>query len=268
MQSFMRKSLSILNHYVNHKIPMIESHRGITQEEPENTLASFARAIELNCHSIECDIWLTKDNIPVVIHDNDISLTLNGTGNVKELTYEELAKYSSNKNSIHSPPTLEKLLQLCKDRIFINIELKDKDYMDCLRHSLDLINKYDMRKQVAFSSFSFDYYHNLKALDQDIEFGFLFDTTEGQELRIDYSICEKGKGSINIWQKHITKELVDEIHANGLGVQCWFCMKDEEDDGVYHRLVASGVDVICCNRPKDLQRFIEVNNKKLTDYNI
>ena len=65
MNNLKRKSFDIFNK--NHKI-FIEGHRGVNREKPQNTKTSFLKAIEYQLDSIELDIWLSKDKIPVVFH--------------------------------------------------------------------------------------------------------------------------------------------------------------------------------------------------------
>lgn len=68
--------------YSERIMPVVEGHRG-SVIEPENTLIAFQNAIKLGCESIELDIWLSKDKIPVVIHGTDkgeVNNTTNGTG--------------------------------------------------------------------------------------------------------------------------------------------------------------------------------------------
>ena len=67
-------------------------HRGARAYEPENTLRSFQRAIEIGVDAIELDVRKTKDNELVVIHNADVNKTINGSGLVNELTLEEIKR--------------------------------------------------------------------------------------------------------------------------------------------------------------------------------
>ena len=73
----------------------IWAHRGCSQMYPENTIMAFARAIEIKgLAGIELDIQMTKDGEIVVIHDERVDRTTDGTGYVKDYTYAELRKLS------------------------------------------------------------------------------------------------------------------------------------------------------------------------------
>ena len=69
------------------------AHRGFSGKYPENTLLAFEKAIEAGAEGMEFDVQLTKDGELVIIHDETIDRTSNGSGRVKDFTYEELLQY-------------------------------------------------------------------------------------------------------------------------------------------------------------------------------
>ena len=72
-------------------------HRGARAYAPENTLASFKKAIEIGVDAVELDVRKTKDNQLVVIHDADVKRTTNGEGLVSELTLKEIKSFSADR---------------------------------------------------------------------------------------------------------------------------------------------------------------------------
>src|SRR5690625_5078331 len=68
----------------------IIAHRGASHYAPENTISAFDLAYQLGADTIETDIHLTKDHIPVLIHDVDVNRTTNGSGYVNNFTLNEL----------------------------------------------------------------------------------------------------------------------------------------------------------------------------------
>ena len=70
----------------------IIAHRGASAVAPENTLAAIARAADLGARSVELDVMLSADCVPVIIHDTDLARTTNGTGPVAALPHESLAR--------------------------------------------------------------------------------------------------------------------------------------------------------------------------------
>lgn len=239
----------------------IEGHRGMNRVMPENTILSFKKSIEADLDSIELDIWLTKDLIPVVIHGGkfgEIDEFTNGKGNVKNLSLKELSVYKTIKGD-QPIPLFEEVLILCKDKIFINIELKDDRIQLTFAKVIALIEKYNMFDQVAFSSFKHKYYDEVTKYSEEknkpLEFGFLYEAQDKKDEFIPYKFNVHGKISMNLPQKDVTKEIVTKAHSLGYAVHCWFCMKDKENDEVYKRLIECGVDAICCNEPEKAKIF-------------
>lgn len=98
---------------------------------PENTLASFREAIRLGAHMIELDVRLSKDGQPMVIHDQNVDRTTNGTGNVAELVLDELKQFHIRdpKRGILKQehiPTLAETLDIMPRNIWLNLHLKGK----------------------------------------------------------------------------------------------------------------------------------------------
>ena len=143
---------------------MIEiwGHRGAYDFAPENTLASFQKAIEMGAHGIEFDIQLTRDGEIVVIHDETIDRVSNGSGYVKDYTLSELKKFNFNKRGLTEPlfmeiPTLAETLELLKPTgLDINIELKTGIiyYEDIEAKALQMVKDYNMMDRIIWSSFN------------------------------------------------------------------------------------------------------------------
>ena len=108
--------------------PLIFAHRGASLYAPENTISAFELAIQQEAHYVELDTKLSADQRVVVIHDQTVNRTTNGSGRVTHLTYKELRSLiASNRFRKEYPnehiPTLEEVLELCAGRIAVNIEL-------------------------------------------------------------------------------------------------------------------------------------------------
>ncbi len=109
--------------------PRILGHRGASAYAPENTLIAFERAFELGADGIELDVTLTRDGIPVVIHDDRVDRTTNGNGLVSEMTVEEIQRLDAGgsfnvKFRGEKIPTLEKVLAYVPADKIVNVELK------------------------------------------------------------------------------------------------------------------------------------------------
>ena len=107
----------------------IYAHRGASAYAPENTLPAFQAAMEQGADGIELDVHLSRDGELVVIHDEELDRTTNGTGLVKDHTLAELKKLcADNGMSGYGDvriPTLQEVLELVKPSgMLVNIELK------------------------------------------------------------------------------------------------------------------------------------------------
>jgi glycerophosphoryl diester phosphodiesterase len=108
---------------------LVVAHRGASAEAPENTLAAFRLALQQGAPAVECDVHLSADGYPVVIHDETVDRTTNGKGAVGGLTRAALQGLDA--GSWRGPrfagepiPTLEETLELCAGRARLFIEIK------------------------------------------------------------------------------------------------------------------------------------------------
>jgi glycerophosphoryl diester phosphodiesterase len=112
------------------KVREIIGHRGSSLDRPENTLASYRRAIEAKATVTECDIRTTSDGALVSLHDRDVSRTSNGKGLLGEQTLADLRQldfgsWFDPKFKDERIPTLKEILQLCRGKIDVMIDLQE-----------------------------------------------------------------------------------------------------------------------------------------------
>ncbi|MNO65819.1 Glycerophosphoryl diester phosphodiesterase [compost metagenome] len=144
------------------------AHRGASGYAPENTIPAFELAIDMKTDYIELDIQLTKDRVPVVIHDETINRTTNGTGYVKNFTLEQISKldagswfneqYPMFARDIYAGlriPTLEEVFERFGKEVDYMIEIKDPALNPNIEAVLnEQIEKYDLSGHVSIHSFS------------------------------------------------------------------------------------------------------------------
>ncbi len=105
------------------------AHRGAMQTHPENTIPAFRAAVEAGAHMIEFDVWLTKDNEMVVLHDPSVDRTTNGKGKVLDLTLAEIKALDAGSRkgtrfAGEKIPTLGEVLNIMPCNIWLNIHYK------------------------------------------------------------------------------------------------------------------------------------------------
>jgi len=159
----------------------IYAHRGASGTYPENTLAAFNEAAQLNIHGVELDVHLTKDGELVVIHDESINRTSNGEGYIKDMTLAELRAFDFGswfgaQFAGEMIPTLEEVLSIYKNTSHhVNIELKSDifPYEGMGEKVLQTIVKMDMSERVVISSFDHEAIQNIKQNAPHIEVALL-----------------------------------------------------------------------------------------------
>lgn len=250
--------ISISDLFDNNKT-IVESHRGINREIFENTLESFARAINYGIDSIETDVWLSKDNVLVIYHGwgefGQLQNLYDHSGNIIETNWKDLSHYKTLADGLNMP-TLKDVMELTKDKIFLNLEIKDPRVDLIWPFLVELIEKYKYYDQIALSSFFFDYYNKTKEynkkFNRNIPFGFLYHRNNSQEFIVD-----KRGNCLNVYWTDATKSLCDRAHKNGMAVLVWFEMLDEENFSVYKWLIDNGVNVICSNEPMLAKKYVK-----------
>jgi predicted dehydrogenase/glycerophosphoryl diester phosphodiesterase/phosphorylcholine metabolism protein LicD len=160
----------------------IWAHRGCSMMNPENTLLAFKKAAELEgITGIEFDVQLTKDNEIVVIHDERVDRTTDGTGYVQEYTINELKQLSiSGDDEIHRIPTLRETFELlapyCKGKgLRLNIELKNSEirYEGMEQKVIDMVSEFNLEDYVVYSSFNHDSIGLVRQLKDDADVAYL-----------------------------------------------------------------------------------------------
>ncbi|MFD2672606.1 glycerophosphodiester phosphodiesterase [Marinicrinis sediminis] len=149
------------------------AHRGYPKKYPENTMSGFQAALDLQYDHLELDVHLSKDGVPVVIHDPTVDRVTNGTGYVQDFTLAELKQLVV--KDVERIPTLEEVLSLVKGQIIVDIELKQAGaYAPKLEEqTLEVVQKLDMLDEVFFTSFDHYAMLKLRSLSADAQLGII-----------------------------------------------------------------------------------------------
>lgn len=231
----------------------IFAHRGNSSVYPENTMISFRSAVELGADGIETDIHLTKDGILVITHDEEISRVSDGTGMVKDMTYEELQKFDfglwkDEKFKGEKIPTLNNLLDLLEGtEMVLNIEIKMGFvlYPGIEEKLLDTIKSRGFMDRVIFSSFNHYSLARLKGLDMSAKVAPLYE--EGIFEPYHYARTF-GADYIHPYYKSVEQSIIEECHRQGIGVNLW-TVNDKE---TAEYLKSIGADAVITDYPEVL----------------
>lgn len=164
------------------KSPLIIAHRGASAYAPENTMASFVKALDMKSEGIELDVHMTKDKALVVCHDERVDRTTNGKGFIKDYTLGEIKQLDAgswfgDEFKGEKIPELEEVLHLIKDNsVVLNIELKNAPilYEGIEEKLIDMLSSYKMEDRAIISSFNHYSLIQVKKINPRIKTGVLY----------------------------------------------------------------------------------------------
>ncbi len=180
-------------------LPRLIAHRGAKNRAPENTLAAINEAAKCGAGWVELDVQLTKDNVPVVIHDRTLERTTSGSGKVKSIDSKSLtsldagcwfdARYKGEK-----VPLLLDALDLCqKLNLGVNLEIKtyETSIHNTVLRTLAVVDKFgrDFEEKLLFSSFDTRVLSIIRNLARTSPRGLLVDNFQS-DLAADLSECD------------------------------------------------------------------------------
>ena len=231
--------------------PVIFAHRGASAYAPENTLAAFELAVKQGAPAIEFDVKLTCDRQVIIIHDQTLDRTTNGTGQVVKHPFAALREldagvWKSAEFRGEKIPLLEEVFETVGRKVLLNIELTNyaTPFDALVPEVAALIKKHNIQQQVIFSSF---YFSNLLAAQRnlpEVPRGLLFETG------IDAWHQKLASRFMNLQAEHpyttdVTSQLVQRVHAAKHRVHVW-TVNDPQD---MRRLRACGADGIFTDDP-------------------
>ncbi|SDW71940.1 glycerophosphodiester phosphodiesterase family protein [Paenibacillus sp. CF384] len=236
----------------------IVAHRGCSGEAPENTMAAFELALsEPAIPMIELDVHLSKDGVPVVIHDHTLDRTTSGTGPVKAYTLEELRRFDA--GSKFDPafagqgiPTLEEVLLLAKGCCKLHVELKmlANEYEGIEERVISLIQRHGMQEEVVLSSFNHDSMKRAHEIDPSIPTALIF---LGKPTLLAEQLRYTGATGLSVHYGFVTQELVDEMTTLGMDLGVWTV----DDSEVLARIIEAYPNIrITTNYPDRVLRIV------------
>jgi len=224
---------------------IIIAHRGASYIEPENTLRSFRKALDMGADAIEFDVRFSKDNIPIIIHDDTVDRTTNGKGKVNNMLFSELRKLDAGMGE--QIPTLQEALNLIDRKALILIELKERYHEDIILKEVLLRNLLD---NVIFISFHYDVLNRLRNLNNNVKTGYLY-------YKPPAPINEASQNNaFAILPRYnmISSRIITWAHSKGLKVYAWTV----DDPNKAMELVKEGVDGIATNKP-DIRKILNTH---------
>ncbi|MGE6573902.1 glycerophosphodiester phosphodiesterase [Paenibacillus xylanexedens] len=227
------------------------AHRGFSSIAPENTMAAFLMAMERpEVQWMELDVQLSRDGVPVIIHDFTVDRTTNGKGLVRETDWADLQRLDAGawKNKSYKGeriPTLSELLDRSCGRVRLNIELKTQGdlYPGLPAAVIHEVRKRHMQNDVVITSFEPAALIEVKKLAPEIHTGLIIDARPGDLLT---ALRQMNCTFLSIGYTNVDKSLMNEMRSAGIRVMAWTV----DDKTMMKKLAAVDPELmLCTNRP-------------------
>ncbi len=239
--------------------PLVIAHRGASMYAPENTIAAFDLAVEMGADAVELDTMLTADGTPIVIHDQSLERTTNGSGSVASKSIEEIQLLDAGSTFDarfvgEKVPTLEEVFAAVGTKILINVELKNyASPFDRLPETVvALVMKKGLSDRVLLSSFNPIALIKAQRASEEIRRAALI----GGGPKIVRGVIEV---ITNYFALHpevslVNQGMIDKHHSAGNKVNAWTV----NEESVMMKLLSMGVDGLITDTPDVAIKVIEL----------
>lgn len=254
-------------------------HRGALVNLPQNSMEAFIKADEMGLHGLETDIWLTKDNIPIIAHglsDHSLEKVYNIKIKSTEFIYIKDKNFSEFENYLHSDGktkfvSLEEFLEKFQNsKLLFHLEIKDTSEK-CSEEVLKLIKKKNLDKKLNYLFYSFNHKtrdhlekHAKLLKIEKINFGYLCESKKyfEEDLNIYKKRFQKGDHfcldiQMIMRNKEEDKKIVKELKNIGYEIMVYNIMvfTDLEGKALYLKILEFGAEGFINNKPELLMEF-------------
>jgi glycerophosphoryl diester phosphodiesterase len=234
-----------------HRTVDLTGHRGSKVSAPENTLSALRQAIAEGADYAEIDVQTTADGVVVLLHDADLMRVASVNRRLRDMHYHELkdidvGSWFASEFSNERIPTLQEAIDLARDRIKLNIELKYTWPDPALTRKVgNIIRQKKFAHDCVVSSLNFRSVTEIKQEFPELAAGFIVFTVTGNLSRMQADFL-----SLNA--ARTTPRLVRELHGRGRAVHVWTV----NDFNNFISMIEMGVDNIITDHPQKLRHFL------------
>ncbi|WP_099974520.1 glycerophosphodiester phosphodiesterase [Lactobacillus terrae] len=251
-----KDSVSSLVKNASGKNPLIFSHRGTPDNQPEHSYAGYNEAIKNGSKFIEQDVWLSKDNILYVSHDNNLKRTTGKNINISESTSDELKNVKlRNGESIHK---LSDVFKKYKKTTHYIIESKKGDgELDNTEDQLaKTLNKYKMNSNVIIQDSDLDALKQLHKKDEqkNVPTLWLMEASSESDYLIQLEHAPKFLTFISLDQEQYTDKIAKKAHDRGFKTNIYTVATYNDN---YNAIKQNKVDSLFTNNTKETMKFVK-----------
>lgn len=206
------------------------AHRGYNPTAPENTIPAYVLAKKMGFDYAECDVSFTSDGVAVLLHDDTIDRTSNGSGKISAMTYEEALTYDygSWKSADYTGtkiPTFEEFIRVCKElQLHPYIELKSNgSYTEAqIKNIVQMVKSAGMNGNVTYLSFNATYLQYVKKADPTARLGYVIRTIDNTVISTALNL-QTGSNDVFLMGNYlnITDIIVNLCNAYNLPIEVW-----------------------------------------------
>ena len=245
---------------------LIIGHRGASAVAPENTMAAFREALAVGADGIEFDVRLTRDGVPVVIHDSTLRRTGGLPHRVADLTWAEISKidvgswFAQKKGfppgtfASETVPSLAELFTLFQsNNSTLYLEMKcdsPAEQRPLAETCVRAIGQHSLKERVIVECFQLPALKILREIDPDIKTVALFEPSFTHpsvlsDQRIINQALDVGAAALALHHRLARESLVQKAKAVGMHVAVWTV----DDPAWMERARAIGIDALITNDP-------------------
>lgn len=235
----------------------IVAHRGESTEAPENTIPAFQYAIDHNVKYLETDVQMTKDGVPVMIHDETVDRTTDGTGEVKNMTAEEISKldagsWKDGKFKGTKVPTLKEFVALIKANPEIKVYFEIKGYRNQSDIDTYINDIQSVKQQMIVHTGNIVDSEYISKKSPDLLRSYDPVTSEEINQYINESLPNGGI-TMSVSKLLVTYSFIQWLHSLNIKINVW-PIDDEKEMFMYRLMGADGVTTF---KPSNFQALID-----------
>ncbi len=255
------------------RVPVIIGHRGAAGTAPENTLPSFERALELGAEVLESDIHVTRDGVPVLVHDPDVARTTEGAGDVASLSFDELQAldaayrfspqgsddFPQRGKAVRIPSLEEAFAAFPGVRFNLEIKAAGRGLADRV---IDLVEKYDRSDLTLLTAGENDIMQTLREARAERAGSFAIGACLADILACIQAATGDGPVPRDVMalqipdefggQPLVTPELIGFAKRTGIAVHVWTI----NESGTMEQLLDAGVDGLVTDHPERMRALL------------